>query len=181
MGGSGPKLTADQSKDAFYFIKGDGANANLQANEGALTSLGDQAANAVPFIGNYFTADGFKNANRDAKEFLAAVLRKESGGAITQDEWGSYGPMYIPAPGDGPDQITRKRAARDRAMAALKATAGPGKVVIDEYLKQNPRQTISDPQMAPVKLSLENAAAEWAALPSGTQYIDPQGNVRTKG
>lgn len=136
--GGSTKLTEGQSKDAFYFIRGAGANANLEANEASLTDLKDTVVNGVPLVGNYFTSDGFKNANRDGKEFLAAVLRKDSGGAITPDEWSYYGPMYLPAPGDGPDQLSRKREARQRAMDALKVTSGPGALVIDEYLRQHP-------------------------------------------
>lgn len=135
--GADPKLTEGQSKDAFYYIRGEGANDALAANEGSLTNLKDTVVNGIPLAGNYFTSEGFKNANRDGKEFLAAVLRKDSGGAITPDEWSYYGPMYLPAPGDTADQLGRKREARQRAMDALKAVSGPGKVVIDEYTRQN--------------------------------------------
>ncbi len=165
MGGAGPKLTEGQSKDAFYFIRGAGANDNLTANEGSLTSLGDTMANGIPVVGNFFTSDGFKNANRDGKEFLAAILRKDSGGAITPEEWSSYGPMYLPAPGDNPEQLANKREARARAMDALKAVSGPGKVVIDEYMAQHAQPT-SPPA---------------AALPEGVTEEDIQFTMQKHG
>lgn len=136
-GATDPKLTEGQSKDAFYYIRGEGANDALAANEQSLTNLKDTVVGGIPLAGNFFTSEGFKNANRDGKEFLAAVLRKDSGGAITPEEWSSYGPMYLPAPGDDADQLARKREARQRAMDALKAVSGPGKVVIDEYMRQS--------------------------------------------
>lgn len=150
MGGSGmPKLTEAQSKDAFYYIRGDGANEKLAANETSLTDLKDTVVGAVPLAGNYFTSEGFKAANRDGKEFLAAVLRKDSGGAITPDEWSYYGPMYLPAPGDGPTEIANKREARDRAMDALRAVSGPGQIVIEEYDRQKTGKAGAAPRVTP--------------------------------
>lgn len=173
MGGGGlPKLTEGQSKDAFYFIRGAGANENLTANETSLTGLGDTVANGVPLIGNFFTSDGFKNANRDGKEFLAAILRKDSGGAITPDEWSYYGPMYLPAPGDNPEQLANKRDARTRAMDALKAVSGPGQVIIDEYLKQHPSTA------APAAVVPPGAPA---ALPEGVTEEDIQFTMQKHG
>lgn len=186
----GKPLTEGQSKDAFYFIKGDGANQNLAANEQSLTNLKDTIVNGVPLIGNYFTPDGFKNANRDGKEFLAAVLRKESGGAITPDEWQYYGPMYLPAPGDGPDQLQQKREARDRAMDALRLTAGPGQVVISEYERQRDAKkaaTAATPPAQPTQPTPEAAPpveimsdADYDALPSGATFKAPDGTIRKK-
>jgi len=160
QGGSSdmPKLTEGQSKDAFYYIRGAGANDALTENEESLTSLKDTVVNGIPLAGNYFTSDGFKNASRDGKEFLAAVLRKDSGGAITSDEWSYYGPMYLPAPGDSADQLARKRDARQRAMDALKATAGPGSIVIDEFERGRAPET-------------GNAGGESADTPKGGRPI----------
>jgi hypothetical protein len=42
------------------------------------------------------------------RQVLAGILRKESGAAITDDEWQNYGPMYLPWPGDSPEEIQRK-------------------------------------------------------------------------
>jgi hypothetical protein len=42
------------------------------------------------------------------RQVLAGILRKESGAAITDDEWQNYGPMYLPWPGDSPEEVERK-------------------------------------------------------------------------
>lgn len=42
------------------------------------------------------------------RQVLAGILRKESGAAITDDEWQNYGPMYLPWPGDSAADIARK-------------------------------------------------------------------------
>ena len=52
---------------------------------------------------------------------LSLLLRGESGGAITSDEWTSYGPTYLPWPGDSDAEIARKmrdlkRLANDTAF-----------------------------------------------------------------
>lgn len=53
------------------------------------------------------------------RNFIAAVLRKESGGAITEDEWSTYMPMYYPVYGDGPEEIKTKARLREAAMVQL--------------------------------------------------------------
>jgi hypothetical protein len=173
-----PKLTEGQSKDGFYYIRGAGANENLEANEASLTSLGDTMANGVPLIGNYFTSDGFKNANRDGKEFLAAILRKDSGGAITPDEWSYYGPMYLPAPGDNPEQLANKREARTRAMEALKAVSGPAKLVIDEYERSRNPPAVAEQPAVPVPAGAAPAPAD---MPEGVTEEDIQHTMQVHG
>lgn len=42
------------------------------------------------------------------RQILAAILRKESGAAIQDDEWANYGPMYLPWPGDSNEDKNRK-------------------------------------------------------------------------
>lgn len=47
-----------------------------------------------------------------AIRFINAILRRESGAAVTEAEWMRYGVGYIPMPGDGPEAIKEKEAAR---------------------------------------------------------------------
>jgi hypothetical protein len=59
------------------------------------------------------------------RKVLSLLLRGESGGAITADEWTSYGPMYLPWPGDDDKEIERKIKDLRRYANDVAFEAGP--------------------------------------------------------
>ena len=62
------------------------------------------------------------------RNFISAVLRKESGAAISIKEFADEEKKYFPEIGDLPEQIKQKQEARKLAIEALKAQAGPSGV-----------------------------------------------------
>lgn len=66
------------------------------------------------------------------KNFVTAVLRKESGAAISASEFYTESQKYFPQPGDSDAVIAQKRHARDTALKAMEIQAGPGKRFIEE-------------------------------------------------
>jgi hypothetical protein len=64
----------------------------------------------------------FYNAGRD---ILAAILRKESGAAITADEWTQFAPLWLPWPGDSPQQRKNKMARIRTQLLGATVEAGP--------------------------------------------------------
>ena len=62
------------------------------------------------------------------RNFISAVLRKESGAAIPPDEYANEEKKYFPQVGDGPKVVQQKQKARELAIEALKAQAGPSGV-----------------------------------------------------
>ena len=64
--------------------------------------------------------------------FITAILRKESGAAISPQEFTTAEKLYFPKPGDAASVITQKQKARDLAIKAMKVQAGPGAKSIDQ-------------------------------------------------
>ena len=95
--------------------------ATLAPLETELTSMGERGKAAVPLVGNSLVSAPFQQAQQAGREFLAVVLRKDTGAAITNQEFEIYGPMYLPQPGDGPQVLEQKRLARDRVMQGIEA------------------------------------------------------------
>jgi hypothetical protein len=62
------------------------------------------------------------------RNFVSAVLRKESGAAIGVDEYKNEERKYFPQAGDTDKVIQQKQEARKLAIEALKAQAGPSGV-----------------------------------------------------
>ena len=134
---TGEKLTEGQSKDVNYYSRGRYANAELTPQlEQELTSLPQSLWSDVPIVGNYGKTAEYQTAKRAASEFLAVILRKDTGAAVTPAEFALYGPMYLPEPGDTPQVVEAKRAARERALSSLKLGLGTARPLADEIDQQ---------------------------------------------
>ncbi len=58
------------------------------------------------------------------RNFVSAVLRKESGAAISPQEYAEEEKKYFPQAGDSPEVIAQKEQARAQAIANLTASSG---------------------------------------------------------
>jgi hypothetical protein len=118
------KLTEDQSKNIGWLERGTAANKELDDVGGELTNIGGYTADQLGVAGNYFKTATYQKADRAGKDFLAVILRKDSGGAITPDEIATYGKIYLPQPGDDPNTLKAKSDARKTILDSIKAGLG---------------------------------------------------------
>jgi hypothetical protein len=120
------KLTEGQSKDVGYFRRGYSANQELEDPklEAALLQFTDNFAGNFGGVGRLFQDAEYQKGMRAANEFLAMVLRKDTGAAVTNQEFELYGPMYIPMPGDKPELLAAKRNARSQFLKGLEMGSG---------------------------------------------------------
>lgn len=137
--GSAKPLTEVQSKDTVYATRANGANKELEGIDTQLTNPVARAVEGDPTgvaRGALQSAD-FQEASRAGKEFLASILRKDTGAAVTPSEEQMYGQMYLPQPGDTPEVIEAKRQARIRAIAAIEAGMPPQAILnMEKALQQ---------------------------------------------
>ena len=133
-GVQGKPFTEAQSKDNVFTVRAEGALALLDSvGAEALASRADRVLDAVPMgIGREAQGDTFQVAQQAGDEFLQAILRKDTGAAITAGEQDLYGKTYLPQPGDKPAVIEAKRAARLRAIEALKSGASVQQITAQE-------------------------------------------------
>ena len=61
-----------------------------------------------------------------ARDVLAAMLRKESGAAITKDEWDKFAPLWLPWPGDSEEERQQKIDMLEARIQSATIQAGPG-------------------------------------------------------
>lgn len=106
-----------------------------------LADMADSTFNTLP------RALGGPNADQQSldqaqRNFLNAILRRESGAAISPGEFANGTRQYFPHPGDSAQVRAQKARNRDIAIAGIRREAGPGAVDID---------TISAPPKAPPK------------------------------
>jgi GH24 family phage-related lysozyme (muramidase) len=153
-------------------------------------------------MANRMRDPAYQAYRQSAMQWVRAKLRKESGAAISTPEFEGEFQTFFPQPGDTPEVIAQKKQARDAALMGMKAEsrgaydqlfqggpppqpgagAAPGGGVPQPMPQQAP-QGAPPPQMqqqgAPARLGPNDKAA-FDAMPSGTQFIDPEGNLRTK-
>lgn len=127
-------FTEGQSKDNVYTVRARGALETLEKFSGALTSFGERALNLDPTgaLRGQFQSDEFQIAQQAGEEFLQAILRKDTGAAITSQEQDLYGKTYLPQPGDNPAVLQQKAQARQRAIAAIEAGMSPAQMIAVE-------------------------------------------------
>jgi len=136
--GAGTKFTEAQSKDNVYSTRARGAMPTLDQYEQNLTSLGNRALDSDPtgIVRGSLQGADYQVAQAAGQEFLQAILRKDTGAAITEPEQALYGRTYLPQPGDGPEVIAYKKQARARAVAAIEAGMTPAQMVAQERALQ---------------------------------------------
>lgn len=80
------------------------------------------------------------------RDFINAVLRKESGAAISPSEFDNARRQYFPQPNDSDAVIEQKRKNRATAISGMKLIAGPG----GKHIDATPTQpTAPKPTVAP--------------------------------
>ncbi len=120
--------TTDQANAAGFYDRMKASNEVLSdpAVTQAAMSFGDNTMNKAPLgIGNYMTSPEFQKFDQASRDFVNAVLRKESGAAISESEFQNARVQYFPQPGDTPEKIAQKAKNREIVINAIHRTAGP--------------------------------------------------------
>lgn len=160
---------------------------------GASTDFWSNIGGKLPgYAANYMSGPDFQKFDQARRDFVNAVLRRESGAAISASEFDNATKQYFPQPGDSKEKIAEKRKNRQDAIAGV--AGGGGQHYLPPFTFDqtgnmvptgNPRQGAAPTQAAqpqaaqgaPVKIS---SAQERDSLPPGTSYIAPDGSLRTK-
>lgn len=116
-------LTEAQGNAVSFSMRAKNALDNLEKLNKSIGTF-DYAASKVPGVGNYAMSDSGQQAMNAEKQFIAAVLRKESGAAISQGEYDSYGSQLFPRPGDSKETLKQKAQNREVALKAMEIQAG---------------------------------------------------------
>jgi hypothetical protein len=85
-------------------------------------------ASEVPGVGmalNALSSDNTQSADQAQRNFINAVLRQESGAAISASEFDNARKQYFPQPGDSKSTVAQKAANRKSAINGLTEMSGP--------------------------------------------------------
>lgn len=145
--GGTPKLTEGQTKDALFAERMLRSEGNLDSvmkpdpTTGALQGYDPTSPQATWWLDDsYFNSSEWRRYQQGAREWIAGLLRKDTGAAVTEDEFRFYFPQYFPTPGDDAATLQQKKQARMRQATGLRR--GSGKA-FDYMFPQTP--TAPDP------------------------------------
>lgn len=139
----GKPLTETQSNATAFGIRAAEANNILKEIEksgttttGGIRNVVSGTLGAIPLVGenlesksysalNFLSSADQQKTDQARRNFISAVLRKESGAAISPSEFANEEKKYFPQIGDSDKVIKQKQDARDLAIKALEIQAGP--------------------------------------------------------
>lgn len=168
------QLTEGQGKSTAFAMRAIEAENQLATLPSDYNpSLKDRAAIGAPLdAGRAFASDNAQKYDTAKRNFIASILRKETGAAVTKPEFEMYDKMYFPQVGESDATKADKKRQRDLAIEGLTAEAGPGREIIEKNVKRGSSQPTG-----PAKI---NSDAEYNALPSGATFVGPDGKTRRK-
>lgn len=100
-------------------------NANPIFDQLPPPSIGAQTVSGIPLVGNTLINARNRQFQQAEQDFISAVLRKESGAAISDAEYDRERKKYIPVANDDPQTLEMKRKSREAALAGMRRSAGP--------------------------------------------------------
>jgi hypothetical protein len=103
----------EQAESTFQTLESDVAGMNL---------LSFEAQQRVPAALQSATMQSYMQA---ARNFINAVLRRESGAVISPSEFAEARQQYLPQPGDTPETLAQKSNNRQYVFSTMKRASGP--------------------------------------------------------
>lgn len=121
----GGKQTETQAKASTFASIMQNAEKDLKGlqNEGA--SYWGAATSDIPLVGNALQSENYQKYKQAQSAFITALLRQQSGAAISKSEFTRYEKEFFPQPGDSPDVIAQKAQQRAIAIDQMQKSAGP--------------------------------------------------------
>lgn len=117
--------TATQITYGNYAPRLETADGTINALTPKITSLPTASFIAQQNLPSWLQTSNVQSFNQAKSNFITAVLRQESGAAISDSEMARYDAQYFPQPGDSPTTIAQKAQNRAQVVASYKTAAGP--------------------------------------------------------
>lgn len=149
-GGAPPKLSVDAGKNTGFYMRTIESNKVLDDLEAQGTNFWQQNAEHVPFgLGNYARTPEFQRYDQARRDFVNAILRRESGAVISDQEFENANKQYFPTPGDSQEVIAQKRRNRETAIAGLRVGSAEGAAYADSIATHESPQPVRPQAKAP--------------------------------
>lgn len=176
----------EQAKNAAYADRMTLSNPVVSSPEQTKASMDtwDQRfdRNLPDWAANKLVSDDFQSAKQAQLDFLNAILRKESGAAISTGEYTNYAKQYFPQPGDSKAVVAQKAANREAALQGVQRSAGPSykPVPVPDKAKDLYEKSKAEFDAGKIPQIASPADPAFAKLPSGSKFKGADGIIRVK-
>lgn len=121
-------LTEVQAKDLLYAQRGEQANSVIDNLQNTIVKMGSTdfvtqkalESNSLT-SGSKQVSDTVRQVRQAERNFATAVLRKESGAAISPTEFATVEKQYFPRPGDDTQTLAQKKTNRETYISGTKS------------------------------------------------------------
>ena len=137
QGAEGLDLNDTQGKATAFAVRVENADMVLSAAGDEQTGFFDRAQGFIPTGMKGDRRQQFEQAERN---LINALLRRESGAVISDEEFANARQQYIPQPGDSAATLEQKKLNRMEQLEGLKIQSGGGYEVL--------RQRVGTPDMS---------------------------------
>lgn len=118
-------LRAEENLDRVVPIDANGNPIKYDPTKKSNAYFPDQSSWKNLWTANAINSKEWQQYHQAARESMAALLRKDTGAAITDQEFDLYFPLYYPQPGDSPEVVKQKKQAREDLAGGLARGSGP--------------------------------------------------------
>lgn len=123
-------LTDEQLKNGLFASRVEDANGTISGLESSVSNMNSASFNTQralenTTIGNTVVSDEIKQIRQAERNFATAVLRRESGAAISATEFETLEKQYFPRPGDDEKTLQQKSKNREVTLKNLIKSSGP--------------------------------------------------------
>lgn len=180
--GGGKPLNDTQSKSLQFGARMQTASEGLDdlASEGIYEPGRMHRALGSTALTNWTQSDGQQKVEQSQRDFINAVLRRESGAAIADSEFENARKQYFPQMGDSAEVIEQKRRNREISTNGILAEVPNARQRLAQVIppKAVEQAALTQPPASSAQ-RIESQEA-FAQLASGATFVAPDGTVRIK-
>jgi hypothetical protein len=119
-----PAMNEGQANAALFADRMAAAEPIIAQFGNAGTSWSNKIGAAVPLVGNSIVSGDYQRLDQARRDFVNAVLRRESGAVIAESEFDNANRQYFPQLGDSAETIAQKATNRRTALDGIARAAG---------------------------------------------------------
>lgn len=134
IGAKDKPMTEGQAKAALFGARAEQSD-KILADLAAKGTVKSVPGSNAPFVGGAITAissEQQQQLSQAKRDFINAVLRRESGAVISPEEFENAEKQYFPQIGDKPETVKQKAANRATAIRGIQVEIPNSRAVIDK-------------------------------------------------
>ena len=164
--------TVAQQTVGTYAVRIEQSNPIISNLEKTISSMNPLKFEAEKRLPSYLQSGDFQSYDQASRNYINAVLRRESGAVISPSEFKNAYEQYLPKAGDTENTLKQKKANRDVVFESLKKGAGGAYSSVDELLGKQDQYSSYRSQLQSDEILVNRGGKAVAITPNELQATD---------